>query len=110
MDQVRVQVETVASVLEPVGRVEEHLAEALVGLEVLVDQMVALARLALSALAAAAAASASALAALVALEALEAQAALAVADLAGDQVALVLVVHEWDHVAAGHGWGTVMKI
>ena len=99
----------VDSVLEPVGQVV-HLAEALVGLEVLVDQMVALARLALSALAAAAAASASALAALVALEALEAQAALAVADLAGDQVALVLVVHEWDHVAAGHGWGTVMKI
>ena len=69
VDQVRVQVETVASVLEPVGRVEEHLAEALVGLEVLVDQMVALARLASAAavaaasaaLAAAAAASASAL-------------------------------------------------
>ncbi|CAK9070507.1 unnamed protein product [Durusdinium trenchii] len=47
--------------------------------------------------------------ALAALVALEAQAALAVADLAGDQVALVLVVHAWDHVAAGHGWGMVMK-
>ena len=68
MDQVRVRVEMVASVLEPVGQVV-HLAEALVGLEVLVDQMVALARLASAAavaaasaaLAAAAAASASAL-------------------------------------------------
>ena len=84
-----------------------HLAEALVGLEVPpVDQMVALARLAsaAAAVAAASAALAAAAAALAsALAALEAQEALAVADLAANQVALVLAVHAWDHVVAGHG-------
>ena len=85
-----------------------HLAEALVGLEVPpVDQMVALARLASAAAAAVAAASAALAAAAAALAsalaALEAQEALVVADLAANQVALVLAVHAWDHVVAGHG-------